>query len=183
LDWTENVLVAAYFAVCADPDKDGDLWCMHHGELNWRSANWKACFPDTPPVRYLAAAAFLGLEALEKFREELDVPRINGPLALVPPYQFPRMAAQFSRFTIHPSATEREAQIESLLRAESLVRYTVPASAKAELSARLPAHCPRQFPSRGRPTRNVVPLSATRMLAGNPALPRFSLQEADSTGC
>ena len=38
--------------------EDGDLWCMNHQELNWRSADWEA-FPDSPPVRYLAAAAFL----------------------------------------------------------------------------------------------------------------------------
>jgi hypothetical protein len=46
LDWTENILVGLYFAL-ESPNDDGELWCMNHSELNWRSANWKACFPDT----------------------------------------------------------------------------------------------------------------------------------------
>jgi hypothetical protein len=59
LDWTGNALVALYFAVCASVDCDGEFWCVNHAELNWRSADWRACFSDTPPVRHLAAAAFL----------------------------------------------------------------------------------------------------------------------------
>lgn len=137
LDWTENLLVGLYFAVSGADGEDGELWCMNHSRLNWRSANWNACFPETPPIRYLAAAAFLNEEDLSKFAEGLDVPKISGPLALIPPYQFARMAAQFSRFTIHPSATEPEAQIEFLLRGDELVRYSVPASVKRELAARL----------------------------------------------
>jgi hypothetical protein len=110
---------------------------MNHEELNWRSANWKACFPDDPPIRYLAAAAFLGSDNLARFKTELGQTTINGPLALVPPLQFPRMAAQMSRFTIHPSR-EPDAQIEFLLRGpESLVRYFVPANAKPDLARHL----------------------------------------------
>jgi len=62
---------------------------MVHGssELNWRSADWRACFPDTPPVRCLAAAAFLKADDLTSFSEKLGRPRIpNGPLALIPPF-------------------------------------------------------------------------------------------------
>jgi hypothetical protein len=137
LDWTENVLVGLYFAVTgADGLDDGELWCMSHGELNWRSANWKACFPDSPPIRYLAAAAFLAPESLARFRVELGETEIYGPLALIPPLQFPRMASQMSRFTIHLSR-EREAQIEYLLRGPSLVRYIVPANAKPTLAKQL----------------------------------------------
>ena len=55
------------------------------------------------------------------------------PRALIPPFKFPRMAAQISRFTIHPSL-DRTAMIEFLLRSETcLVRYTVPAASKASL--------------------------------------------------
>jgi FRG domain len=137
LDWTENVLVALYFAVSDAEGQDGELWCVNHGELNWRSADWKACFPDTPPIRYLAATAFLGQEELAKFAIEVHCPTINGPLALVPTFQFPRMAAQMSRFTIHPS-TDSQEQIEFLLRGpSSLVRYIVPAKAKQDLAGHL----------------------------------------------
>jgi hypothetical protein len=137
LDWTENVLVGLYFAVTgAHPLENGELWCMHHDELNYRSADWKACFPDAPPIRFLAAAAFLEPKNLTRFEVELGHTKINGPLALIPPLQFPRMAAQMSRFTIHPSR-EPQAQIEFLLRGPSLVRYIVPASAKPELAKQL----------------------------------------------
>lgn len=59
LDWTENVLVGIYFAVTGKEEEpeDGELWCVNHQELNWRSADWKDCFPDSPPIRYLAAGA------------------------------------------------------------------------------------------------------------------------------
>ena len=122
-DWTENVLVGLYFAATGgDQLDDGELWCMNHSELNWRSANWAACFPDTPLIRYLAVAAFLKPDGLARFEVELGETKINGPLALIPPLQFPRMAAQMSRF---------------LPRGDSLVRYIVPVSAKADLARQL----------------------------------------------
>jgi hypothetical protein len=137
LDWTENVLVGLYFAVTGGiTSEDGELWCMNHQELNWRSADWKNCFPDSPPVRYLAAAAFLKSADLAGFKAALGSTTINGPLALIPPLQFPRMAAQMSTFTIHPSR-EREAQIEFLLRGPSLVRYIIPAGCKPNLTREL----------------------------------------------
>jgi len=136
LDWTENVLVALFFTVSDTEGEDGELWCMNHGELNWRSANWRACFPDTPPIRYLAAEAFLAPEERAKFKIEVQCPTIHGALALIPPFQFPRMAAQMSRFTIHPLGGQ-EAQIEFLLRGPSLVRYVVPAKAKRDLAGHL----------------------------------------------
>ena len=137
LDWSENVLVGLYFAVCQSESVDGELWCMHHDELNCRSAGWRGCFPDTPPIRYLAATPFLTSKELAKFSIALGNPTVPcGPLALIPSFQFPRMAAQMSRFTIHPS-TEPEAQIGFLLRESSLVRYTVPASSKRNLAKHL----------------------------------------------
>jgi hypothetical protein len=138
LDWTENVLVGLYFAVTGErTSEDGELWCMNHQELNWRSANWQACFPDSPPIRYLAAAAFVKSDDLAGFRAALGSTTINGPLALIPPLQFPRMAAQMSRFTIHPSK-DPEAQIEFLLRGpSSLVRYIIPAADKLNLAREL----------------------------------------------
>ena len=131
LDWTENV----YFAVTGgDESENGELWCMNYLELNGRSANWNVCFPDSPPVRYLAAAAFLVPRDLREFEAALGSTTICGPLALIPPLQFPRMAAQMSTFTIHPSR-EPVARIEFLLRGpESLARYIIPSACKASLA-------------------------------------------------
>jgi hypothetical protein len=136
LDWTENVLVGLYFAVTSEAAEDGELWCMHYHELNWRSADWQVCFPDSPPIRYLAAATFLGPDDLLPFKSALGSTTINGPLALIPPLQFPRMASQMSRFTIHTSLAP-EAQIEFLLRGPSLVRYIIPAVCKSNLAREL----------------------------------------------
>ena len=138
LDWTENVLVALYFAVTGkETSEDGELWCMNHQELNWRSADWRACFPDSPPVRYLAAAAFLKPDDLAEFKEAMGPTAIIGPLAVIPPLHFPRMAAQMSVFTIHPSR-QPEAGIEFLLRGpSSLVRYIIPSACKVSLARNL----------------------------------------------
>jgi hypothetical protein len=138
LDWSQNVLVGLYFAVTGgDDDKDGELWCMNFHELNLRSANWNDCFLDSPPIRYLAAAAFLEPRHLVQFEAALGLTTIRGPLALVPPLQFPRMSAQMSTFTIHPSL-EPESRIESFLQGPtSLIRYIIPAACKADVARNL----------------------------------------------
>jgi hypothetical protein len=133
LDWTENILSALYFAVCESDNEPGEVWCMNPKRLNWCS-NYHICMPDDPPIRYLAAAVFLQRNMLEALAESLGLENApKRPLGLVPPFEFPRMAAQMSRFTIHPSS-EGTALIEFLLRSEKcLVRYVVPAAVKATL--------------------------------------------------
>jgi hypothetical protein len=90
--------------------------------------------PDSPPITYLAAEVFLEQTQLPKLARRLglkDTP--DKALALIPPFDLPRMAAQMSRFTVHPSCCGT-AMIEFLLRSEDcLVRYTVPAASKAAL--------------------------------------------------
>jgi hypothetical protein len=134
LDWTENALVALYFAVSNDLQEDGEIVGIDHSELSWRSADWHTAFPDSPPVRFLAASAFLKPEEVAQHFGTLRAP--YGPVPLVPPFQFSRMAAQMSRFTIHISK-EPEAQIDFLLRGPSLVRYIVPAGCKRDLARQL----------------------------------------------
>lgn len=110
---------------------------MDHSELNWRSANWHSCFSDSAPIRYLAAASFLSQEDLAAFAKDIGLSTtFYGPLALILPFQFPRMAAQMSRFTIHISR-DPEAQIAFLLRGTSLVWYFIPAKTKPALAKQL----------------------------------------------
>jgi hypothetical protein len=133
LDWTESVLVALYFAAGAPDNEAGELWCMNPSRLN-SCSSYYICMPDDPPIRYLAAEVFLEKKGLPKLAESLELK--NTPsmaLALIPPFEFPRMAAQMSRFTMHRSR-DGTAMIEFLLRRETcLVRYTVPAATKATL--------------------------------------------------
>jgi FRG domain len=138
LDWTTSILVALYFAAVDkvgkdDKPADGEVWCMNPARLNWCSSHY-ICGPDDPPIRYLAAAVFLDAKQLPRLAEDLGLD--NPParaLAIIPPFEFPRIAAQMSRFTMHPSR-DGTAMIEYLLRSETcLVRYTVPAANKARL--------------------------------------------------
>jgi hypothetical protein len=133
LDWTESILVALYFAA-GDPDNEpGEVWCMNPDRLNWHGG-YRICMPDDPPIRYLATEVFLERNQLPDLAESLKLKKPpTTPLALIPPFDFPRMAAQMSRFTMHPSC-EGTSMIEFLLRSEDcLVRYTVPAANKAKL--------------------------------------------------
>ena len=133
LDWTQSILVALYFAVGDPVEEPGEVWCMNPSRLNYHG-DYRICGPDDPPIRYLAAQVFLKPEQLPRMAETLDLKKTpTTALALIPPFEFPRMASQMSRFTIHPSP-DATAMIEFLLRTETcLVRYTVPAASKARL--------------------------------------------------
>lgn len=128
LDWTDSVLVALYFAVGNSPDDDGEIWCMRPDALNICS-NWQLSGPSSPPIRYLAAEVFEDKADLESLRSHLNLEsRPTKPFAFFPPMEFPRMASQLGRFTIHPATDLR---IETLLtRPEDIVRYRIPAGSK-----------------------------------------------------
>jgi hypothetical protein len=134
LDWTSSILVALYFAAADHDDQPGEVWCMNPSRLNYHSFDYRICGPDDPPISYLAAEVFLDEKRLPELRESLGLAKVPaGPLAFIPPFEFPRMAAQLSRFTIHPS-NDPTAMIEFLVRGEEhLVHYTVPAADKARL--------------------------------------------------
>jgi hypothetical protein len=133
LDWTASILVALYFAAGDPIDEPGEVWCMNPHQLNWHG-NYKLCGPYDPPIRYLAAEVFLEPERLPDLAESLGLKKApTTALGLIPPLEFPRMAAQMSRFTIHASR-DATAMIEFLVRGEeNLVRYTVPAASKTTL--------------------------------------------------
>jgi hypothetical protein len=131
LDWTENALVALFFAVSNQLDKDGELWAMYPDELNRHSGFQGMPLSNNRVLRYLAGEPSHNPEAFAKELGLSEIPKY--PLALRPPMTFRRMAAQFSTFTIHP-APQSGCTIPDLLTDERhLVRYIIPSSNKKKL--------------------------------------------------
>ncbi len=135
LDWTENALVALYFAVCGDHEVDGELWAMLPWALNAQAgAGWGTpLVSESPHVKYLLAEPYWAGkpgELAEKFG--LKEP-VRSAIAVEPPLFFPRMAVQSSTFTVHPSPDKSKSIADALPDPRHLVRYVVPASAKPEL--------------------------------------------------
>jgi len=133
LDWTENLLVALYFTVSANPCNNGELWAILPWALNEAAGAGRAIpLPGSPQLQYLlqcpywndngALAASLGLAS-----------PVECPLALELPLRFPRMVVQHSAFTIHPRPEDTTSIANALPDPKYLVRYVVPASSKRQL--------------------------------------------------
>lgn len=128
LDWTENILIAAFFAVTEDKKEDAEIYSLFPQELN---KVYKIGLP-LPRNRILK---FLANEPLHSNRTNLkkelglaEIPKY--PLAFLPPLSHPRITAQLSAFTIHPKPT-RSNTIESLLQdKKQLCRYIIPSGLK-----------------------------------------------------
>lgn len=136
LDWTENVLVAAYFAVEDKPGRDGELWvlqplalnktheldsvpCADEVDTNLRLLLRQPCHPLTPE----------------------DLQRIRFPYAIRPAMHVPRMMSQLGVFTIHPTPADGSAGgiAESLADTDTLARYIIPRACKRKMCRDLAA--------------------------------------------
>lgn len=129
LDWSESVLVAAFFAVrdTTFDNEDGAIWGLAPALLNQEQMG-KQVFvtPDQPPARQVFA---------DVYREGDEEP--EGPtLALHSQEIDLRMMAQHSTFTIHGSVTD---MVELPDSEKFLVRFAVPAAAKSEFRTILKA--------------------------------------------
>jgi hypothetical protein len=126
LDWTENPLVALYFAVIEHEGEDGCLWSLRPGGLNseMRASSGLVQIRD-PRVVELAKDAFFpespaGSDIIAIDGREID----------------PRMLAQMSRFTLHSYIRPMELLPDSH---QWLRRYVIRADAKAKIRAQLSA--------------------------------------------
>lgn len=139
LDWTESVLVALYFAVEDEEDKDGELWAMYPYALNTHTGFNGLPVRKNPTLQYLAREP--GSVDHERLAKEVN--RKDGipqyPLALRPTLTFQRMVNQMSVFTIHPRPQQQCTIPELLKDAKHLVRYLIPAGRKRELRRELVA--------------------------------------------
>ncbi|MEW6252136.1 MAG: FRG domain-containing protein [Planctomycetota bacterium] len=124
LDWTESVLVAAFFAVSEFSSDNGAIWALDPRALNTHqlcSPSVTALFADEPGQ--IAHAAF-GLPAPEHVRHKIAAawaPRCDA-----------RMAMQHAGYTIHGCSTALE-ELAAEARPTWLLRYAVPAGAKASI--------------------------------------------------
>lgn len=134
LDWTENLLVALYFAVAASPQKDGEVWAMLPWALNEAAGAGRGIpLPESPHVRFLLGLPYSN-GTPDVFADSLKLPGpVQCPLALEVPFRFARMAAQASTFTIHPAPEGATSVVDALPDEKHLVRYLVPADVKDNL--------------------------------------------------
>jgi len=138
LDWTENILVAAYFAVHENKKEDGEIWVIFPQRLNKHYAGEVFWLWDSPQVSYLAKEPFWHGNP-SKLAEELGLTKTpQTPLAFYSPLNNPRMVAQSSVFTIHPKPDhDKSNTIRSLLentkQGVEIVRYIIPFDCKINI--------------------------------------------------
>ena len=141
LDWTENILVAAYFAVQENEEDPGEIWVISPQRLNKHYAGGKCLWLwDSPQVSYLAKEPFWRGSPRGLAKELGLIKRPKTPLAFCPPLNNTRMMAQSSVFTIHPKPDDKENNtITSLLEDNNtkdieIVRYIIPPECKSQIS-------------------------------------------------
>lgn len=126
LDWTESLMVAAYFAVADDSAiaEDCAVWMLAPGNLNRLSLGEVIPFLADERVRPFVAQAF-GVP--------LDMPPAKA-IAVLAPRTDRRMLAQLGNYTIHPLREPLDTRPEIEKFAAKIV---VSASARARIRSEL----------------------------------------------
>lgn len=129
LDWTENILVAAYFAVSSNDGKEGEIWSFLPWRLNETTVAYGIPTHSSKHLQFYYLEPFRSDE--KELAEELNLEEIpKAPLAFLPTLAHPRLTSQQSAFTIHRSPEEGQ-KIEEVIEDErDLVRYVIPQSLK-----------------------------------------------------
>ncbi len=129
LDWTESPLVALYFCVNSDPEKDGAIWILKPSELN-KIANIRVKDEDG----FIPSFQDEELESytIESLRTNNRVQL--SPVATIASRNNPRIQAQLGAFTIHHHEQD---PIENLGERNHAQKILVSAEAKAALKQEL----------------------------------------------
>jgi len=130
LDWSENILVAIYFACLKDEKEDGEVWSINPSRLNALNSDEGILIPSSKEVNFVAHASCHNNP--KKLAELMQVNYIpDYPVAFKPPYDHPRMLAQQSVFTIHPKTQNgHEIPIDELKTDKYIDKIIIPSKLK-----------------------------------------------------
>ena len=130
LDWTENPLIATYFAV-KDDENNGVLWILRPLKLNSLKKSINFDFTKKLPTFEEDDAvmkSYKPTEALWEDKSEVD------PIAFMYPRILPRMQAQLSVYTIHHRYKK---PIEEVGTQKHVWRYIIPHESKKKIREEL----------------------------------------------
>lgn len=130
LDWSQSILIAAYFAVSENESNDAALWCLQPNLLNQEYLQYRgAALPHY--ISQLANNAFTTFLPEHCYDSQLeDNFNKNVVAAVVPNKADLRMLQQMAMFTIHtkPIALNDGENYSSYLR-----RFMIPKKAKKQI--------------------------------------------------
>lgn len=128
LDWTESPLVGLYFAVTEHPRANGTLWVLKPIELNKQTT----AKPDD--AKYIPSFEDDALKTYSTIAVEKGNLKGILPVAVIATRNNDRIQAQLGAFTISHSD---KTPIEDIGNKKHVLKYTIPAAAKAKIQADL----------------------------------------------
>lgn len=132
LDWSESMLIAAYFAVENEDDwgEDGVIYSLAQSRLNFYASGEEVCGDDRDEVTLKVLTQ--GIGEIQPFAA---VPMPKCPVAFRPRQVDTRMVMQQAAFTAH---FPEQPSLSRLPFARTILnRLVIPAACKGELKARL----------------------------------------------
>ena len=137
LDWSENFLVALYFAVRDYREETGIVWAMRAAGLNLSGCDKHKVLDERDYiVQTLVAEAAGGQLKLEQ-KQKLEL--LNYPPAFKPTIHYPRMRAQYGAFTIHRQNIGYKQINELLPSPREWYRWTIDPDVKPVIESQLAA--------------------------------------------
>lgn len=130
LDWTENPLVATYFAVeNLEKEEDAAVWLLHPNQLNTH-----AHINDKDEADYIPAFDDDEVQGYSTERVRLDKRMNLLPIATIATRNNPRIQAQLGTFTIHHNEIK---PIEEVGDGSHCEKFIIPHEAKEQIRSEL----------------------------------------------
>jgi hypothetical protein len=129
LDWSENPLVALYFAVCEHMDEDGHLWVLLPAELNKKGGFASKLTNDLPCFQMDDE-----LDAYLTKSVRINYGAAQNPIAAIASRNSSRIVAQHGVFTVFHSGFS---PLEDIYDGQHLWRYRIPKEHKERIKKEL----------------------------------------------